>query len=111
MKYSHLNGLGALQRALKEKATADDVKKVVKLNTTEMQRNAERLVPVDTGYLKRSIVMTLLNTDMTGSVKPYANYASYVEYGTRNMDAQPYMRPAFTQQKIKFISDLNRLMK
>lgn len=111
MKYVQINGVGALQKALRSKATMKDVRNVVKVNTSEMNREAARLVPVDTGYLKRSLTLTLMNSGLTGSVKPYADYAPYLEYGTRFMSAQPYMRPAFNKQKIKFISDLNRLMK
>lgn len=111
MKCVKINGVGALQKALKAKATMKDVKDVVKLNTTEMNREASRLVAVDTGALKRSITLSILNGGLTGSVKPLMEYAPYVEYGTRFMSAQPYMRPAFNKQKMKFISDLNRLMK
>ncbi len=48
---------------------------------------------------------------MTAEVAPGMNYAAYVEYGTRYMAAQPYMRPAFMQQSERFKADLAKLMK
>ena len=40
-----------------------------------------------------------------------AEYAPYVEWGTRYMEAQPYMKPAFNEQKEQFRRDMNRLTK
>ena len=42
-------------------------------------------------------------------MEPTAEYAAYVEYGTRYMNAQPYMRPSYTAQKEQFKSDLKKL--
>ncbi|NHJ18497.1 hypothetical protein ET008_06280 [Lactococcus garvieae] len=44
-------------------------------------------------------------------VGPYANYASYLEYGTRKMAKQPFIKPSFNIQKEVFKRDLERLMK
>ena len=48
---------------------------------------------------------------MTAEVTPKAEYAPYVELGTRFMAAQPYLKPAFEEQKRKFKSDMNKLTK
>lgn len=53
---------------------------------------ALRLVPVDTGWLKSTI-----RTEATANEAQLiasAPHAGYVEYGTRKMAAQPYLRPA-----------------
>ncbi|MFQ8894288.1 MAG: HK97-gp10 family putative phage morphogenesis protein [Dorea sp.] len=44
-------------------------------------------------------------------IEPTADYAAYVEYGTRFMNAQPYMRPAYNAQKGKFKSDMQKLVR
>lgn len=110
-KAIQINGLKALQKKLRKNVAMMEVKAVVKSNTADMDRKAQRKVPVDTGFLKRSITLTLASGGLTGIVEPYAEYAAYVEYGTRFMSAQPYMRPAYNAQKVKFLADLNKLMK
>ena len=35
----------------------------------------------------------------------------YLEYGTRFMDAQPFVRPAFDEQKEKFKDDMQKLVR
>ena len=48
---------------------------------------------------------------MTGIVKPGTNYSPYVEYGTRKMSAQPFVRPAYNAQKEIFKQDLDKLVR
>lgn len=55
--------------------------------------------------------MNLLEAGLTGIVGPTADYAPYVEYGTRFMSAQPYVRPAFNYQKVKFMAEMKALVK
>ena len=51
-------------------------------------------VPVDTGFLKNSIKGDVDRSKAVGEVAVTAEYAAYVEYGTRHMAAQPYLTPA-----------------
>ena len=103
-------GLGKMIKGLADIGKNSD-SKVAKVNTSEMQQNAMRTVPVDTGFLKRSITLELKDMGLTGIVEPYANYASYVEYGTRFMDAQPYIRPNYEKQVVKFTKDMEKFVK
>ncbi len=48
---------------------------------------------VDTGNLKNSL-RVLEVTDERASFGTSADYAAYLEFGTRNMGARPYLRPA-----------------
>lgn len=105
------NGIKDLQSAMLAKAKLDAVKQVVKLNGSEMQQRAMRKVPVDTGTLKRSIRLDITQDGLTARVTANTNYAAYVEYGTRFMHAQPYMRPSENEQQIVFAHDLARLTK
>lgn len=106
-----ISGVDDLVNKLKKNATLDDVKRVVKMNGAELTSEAQWKAPLDTGFLERSIVFSLANGGLTAQTLVGAEYGPYVEYGTRYMAAQPYLRPAFRKQKQKFKSDLERLMK
>lgn len=47
---------------------------------------------------------------MSGVVRAEVDYAEYVEKGTRFMAAQPYMKPAFEDQKPLFLRDLKKVI-
>ena len=104
-------GMEKLQAKLKKNVRLDDVKRVVRYNGAQMQIKAQQKAPVDTGTLKRSIGIDIKDAGMTAKVTPKAEYAPYVELGTRFMAAQPYLKPAFEEQKRKFKSDMNKLTK
>lgn len=105
------HGMKELRAALKTNAKLEDVKKVVKLNGSELQKKAQQAAPYDTGNLRRSIKLDVSDNGMTATVTAHAEYAPYVEYGTRYMDAQPYMTPSFEEQEKQFASDLKKLVK
>ena len=117
-----VDGIDDLYDKLKDAATMDDVKTVVKLNVAELQEGMQRRASFKghyegnkfiypTGTTKRSIRPKIELFGMGGSVKPTTEYASYLEFGTRYMAAQPFVKPAFIVQRYKFIKDLSRLMK
>ena len=59
---------------------------------------AKGRVPVDTGALRDSIEMSYgLNE---GEVSTRLYYAPYVEYGTANMSAQPFLQPALDENRL-----------
>lgn len=103
-------GIEKLQKKLKKNVQMEDVKRVVRHNGAEMQEKAQRNAPVDTGTLKRSIGLEITDSGMAAEVEPTADYAPYVELGTRFMDAQPYLKPAFDDQKEKFRKDMKKLV-
>ena len=104
-------GMEKLQKKLKKNVNMEDVKRVVRHNGAEMQEKAQRNAPVDTGTLKRSIGLEFTDGGMSAEVEPTAEYAPYVELGTRFMEAQPYLKPAFDDQKEKFKKDMKKLVK
>jgi HK97 gp10 family phage protein len=57
---------------------------------------SQQIVPVDTGALRASGGVEVVSRD-TVNVGYGEEYAPYVEYGTVNQDAQPYLTPAFEQ--------------
>lgn len=106
-----ITGMKELQKALNGNSSLDTVKKVVKLNGSEMARNIQRKAPVDTGTMKRSVDLGFEDGGMTAEAEPTAEYSGYVEWGTRFAEAQPFVKPAFEEQVGKFKQDLNELFK
>ncbi len=60
--------------------------------STQVQQEAQRLVPVRTGYLQSTIYTKSQQWQI--EVGADAAYAAAVEFGTRNQQAQPYLQPA-----------------
>lgn len=119
-----VNGLAGLSRKLKKNATMADVKDIVRTNTAEltenMQRESQRVLTghwengkfvSPTGATKRSITMRITAGGFSGSTGPKTEYAPYLIKGTRFMAKRDFFLPPFMKQKIRFRSDLERLMK
>jgi|SRR5690625_1532416 len=107
-----IDGMNALHKGLNQKLKhAKKMPKIVSKHGSEMQKTMQRKAPVDTGNLRRSITLNKKNSGLVAEVQPNTEYASYVEYGTRYMNAQPYVRPAFRLQRAKFLSDVHRTIK
>jgi HK97 gp10 family phage protein len=62
-----------------------------------VEADAVRLVPVDSGRLKGSITSRV--DDDRAIIGSNVEYAPHVEYGTKFMRAQPYLRPAIDRMK------------
>ena len=111
-------GLDKLEVALKKNTDLDAVRQVVKENGNELTRrmteHAEFAKGYQTGTTKRSIAAVspeISDGGLTVTVRPDTEYAAYLEYGTRNMEAQPFVGPAFREQEPIFINDLKKLTK
>ena len=109
-----IEGLDDLQAALKNNVTLDDAKRVVKQNGSElqqkMQQKADFKMGYQTGTTKRSIGLEFQDSGLTAEVEPGTEYSPYLEYGTRFMDAQPFVRPAFNEQAAIFKADMQKLV-
>jgi HK97 gp10 family phage protein len=53
---------------------------------------AQQIVPVRTGFLRSTIGYAVADCELI--IRATANYAAYVEFGTRRMKSKPYIRPA-----------------
>ena len=91
----------------------EDVEGLLEVNAKEIERNAKRLAPVDTGKLFQSIKAIkidnknwLIKANSTG----LAPYAPWVEFGTSRQRAQPFLYPAFFKQEKIFIQDIEDLI-
>lgn len=63
---------------------------------------SQQLCPVDTGYLKSTGFVRAVGEDV--EIGYEAEYASFVEFGTYKMAAQPYLRPAFDEMELRALS-------
>lgn len=123
-----LKGLEKLQTKLQRVAKMEEVERIVEKHGAEMQKkavnNASRFrghyegrgknkhFVKPTGATKRSISVNSSKIDrFKYRVAPGTEYAIYVELGTRKMSAQPFIKPAFDEQKKLFKNDLERLVK
>ena len=119
-------GMEKLQKKLKKNVRLDDVKRVVRHNGAEMQTKAMQnadfkghyewqkgkgkvFVP-PSGALREHIELDIKDGGFTAEVEPTMEYSAYVELGTRFMEAQPYLKPAFDEQKEKFKKDMKKLV-
>lgn len=115
MSSIRITGLDKLQRALRENVTMEDVKRVVRSNGSQLQRkmqsNADFAMGYQTGTTKRSIGLEISDGGFTASVGPETEYSPYLEYGTRFMGEQPFVKPSLDEQEQKFKSDMQKLVR
>lgn len=110
-----IEGLEELEEKLKANITLDDVKHVVRQNGSELQRRMQSKADFKKGYqtgtTKRSIGLEIKDAGFTAEVEPETEYSPYLEYGTRFMEAQPFVRPAFEKQAEQFKRDMGKLVR
>jgi HK97 gp10 family phage protein len=110
-----IKGLGKLEKQLKENVTMDDVKKVVRHNGAKLMVGIVKKADFAKGYqigtTKRSITLEIKHGGFTAEVEPGTEYSPYLEYGTRYMEAQPFVKPAFDVQAKQFQRDMDKLVR
>lgn len=109
-----IHGIKKLKIDLKNNAQMRLVKEIVKKNgaslNQQMVKNAVFKGGYSNGDTRRSINILIEKGGLMVRVKPTTKYSPYVEYGTRFMDKQPFVKPAFQQVKKEFVKDLKRLV-
>ena len=101
-------GTKKLKVNLKDKRQMKLVKGIVKKNTAILNQEMVK-GGYSTGRTRQSISVYIGNSGLYGKVHPNTKYSPYVEYGTRFMSAQPFVKPAFQKAKKEFIKDLEKL--
>lgn len=116
-----IEGLVELTKELQEDVKIiEKTKAVVRKNTSELQAKAKEKAQFrghyrgnqfikPTGNLHDNINHKITNGGLTGEVIPEAEYSAYVELGTRFMDSQPYLKPAFDEQVKEFKKDMENI--
>ena len=112
----NFSGFKELEKLMQKSAKVEqEVKKEVKSNGNELKKRMVKFADFKKGYqtgnTKRSIQEHISNDGLSVTVGPTTEYAPYLEYGTRYMEAQPFVRPAFEVQVPKFVRDLNNIIK
>lgn len=120
-----IQGLEELQRDLKKLSeTKNDVKDVVKKHGSQMlqkaMKNARHTASggvfakgYTTGHTRKNLQQNgvkISDGGLTATVQSTTDYAAYVENGTRYMEAQPYMKPAYEKQKRLFEEDMEKVV-
>jgi HK97 gp10 family phage protein len=69
----------------------------------QMETMAKSIVPVRTGQLRDSIFHDIVESELGFMFGAKADYAGYVEFGTRFMRAQPFIRPALDANQTRLV--------
>jgi len=91
-------------------AMPEKTSQVVRKAAFDIEGQAKNRAPVDTGALKNSISTEFENNGLTGIIAPHMEYATFVEFGTKRMSAQPYMTPAAEAVAPAFISAMKQML-
>ena len=87
-----------LQRAFQKAYTEAPkvIEAVIKNNGEKLRARASALSPIDTGFMQSNIDSYYQGggSSLEAYVHSRAGYSGFVEFGTRKMSAQPFMRPA-----------------
>lgn len=105
-----ITGTDVLSEALKNAQRMVDVKACVSKHGANLNKFMVEKAPVKTGFLRRSIKLSKGDDGMSVTVEPTAEYAPYLEYGTRFMKEHPFVKPALEKVKPKFIRDVKKIM-
>jgi HK97 gp10 family phage protein len=72
----------------------------------DMEELARELVRVRTGFLQSTIYHRVDESTLAMDFGATADYASFNEFGTRRMAAQPFIRPAFDANQQRLLDAL-----
>lgn len=115
-----IEGLQALISDLDaRKYTGKQIRNVVMKNGADLQEDAQKRMTKTVAYVKgyskgntrRGTTLSISDDGMKATVAPHSEYFSYVEYGTRYMEAEPTLNPAFNKIKQQFYKDVIGLVK
>jgi HK97 gp10 family phage protein len=84
--------------------TANRILRVAAFNIKSISSD---YVAVRTGYLRNSAYIE--SSDLRAEIGYSANYASYVELGTRHMPARPFLVRAFMEEKPRLLKALAKV--
>ena len=98
-----------LRKFNKTETVEKDVSKLIKNTLHNIERDAKKECPYDTGRLRGSITTNIIST-YSGEVGTNVEYADYVNSGTRYQEAQPYFDPAVETNEDKFNDALDEII-
>jgi HK97 gp10 family phage protein len=80
----------------------------VKATADKIRDDAKARVPVDTGFLRDSIVSESVTAGKEAEVWVWADYGIHVEFGTYKMAARPFLTPAVEAHVDEFADAIGR---
>lgn len=116
-KTIRFEGLADLQKGLAKRTNLDAVKRVIRKNGDQMnavmKKNTQSAFQkgYSTGDTAGSVNTELTDGGMTVEAGPTTDYHAYVELGTRFMEAEPFIKPAWETQKEQFKKDMDKLVR
>nr|DAR72442.1 MAG TPA: type I neck protein [Caudoviricetes sp.] len=107
----------SLIKKLRSLGKIDFVKDKVKKHGGLLEETMKEMATTDVIYVKgysrgdtkKSISVNITDDGLTAEVGSGMKYTPYIEYGTRFMEPEPVVRPAFNKHKDKFIEDIRKL--
>ena len=90
----NIKDFARLQGSLNSERIRKQAERIILYHTGDLFERSQRRVPVRTGHLKRSAIVGISLPKLEGRVKYAADYAGYLEKGTRYMAARPYLKPS-----------------
>ena len=116
-----IEGLDKLEKRLKQNAALSDVKRVVRKNAIDLHKKVVKNAGEEnfkkgyfTGNLKQNVSgqgLVFKDGDFSAEVGTTVEYGPYLEYGTRFMEKEPFIKPALDDVTDKFMDDMKKLVK
>lgn len=101
--------LEVLRERLVANAALPALQNIVRASGERLQSLAKGFAPVDTGFLRDNISLTLDSGGFKAVISSQAPYAVFQEFGTRHMPGTAHIGPAFYSQKQTFLEDIRHL--
>ena len=109
-----VNGIPEALAMLKkyQKRKREQIKEELRIGAFKIEGLAKETVPFDTGRLSGSITTDDFNIGiLIMRVGTHVTYAPYVEFGTKHMEARPYLFPAFFAYENDIIKAIGRVLR
>lgn len=106
-------GLERLRRKLRKipVAVRKEASMAIAEGAEQIAGGARARVPVDSGELAGSIKVHLGDDGMSAVVEAAAEHAKFVEFGTRQTPARPFLLPAFEEAKPKIVAEIKEAVR
>lgn len=109
-----VNGIPEALAMLKkyQKKKREEIKNELIIGAFKIEGLAKETVPFDTGRLSGSITTDDVNIGiLIMRVGTAVTYAPYVEFGTKHMEARPYLFPAFFSYENDIIKAIGKVLR
>lgn len=90
-----------------------EVSEIVKETAFKIQAGAKQRAPVDTGHMKRNIKVDIASDEMSAEIGTRGDdveYSVHVEFGTKNTPAQPFLFPAYEDERPEYLRKLKNAL-